>query len=74
MKKFYTRFTSETSDFFKPIVKICASLAVLGTAIQAVPTTYGLPVMVYTIAGYCIAAGIFGAAIAQSTVKTPEKL
>jgi len=75
MKTVVKRFQNETPDFFNKIAYACASLATIGIGIQAIPeTVIKMPDIVYLIGQYCIAAGIFGAAISKMTVKDPTKL
>lgn len=71
----YKRLTSESPSFFKKIGAICVTLLAAGTAILAIPSTLVvLPPIVNTLAGYMIAAGTVGGAIAKATVSDPAVL
>jgi len=67
MKELIKRLLSEPADFFKPIIKLCVTLSVIGLSIQALPIDL-FPAIVFTIGKYFMAAGIFGGAIAKATV------
>ncbi len=65
------RISSETPVFWKKIRNAMGTLGLIGTAIVAIPASVvALPAVVTTIAGYCIAIGIVGASLAQTTTTT----
>jgi len=70
MKTLKQRIYSAPADFFKPIVWFCGIAATIGAGIQVVPTDM-LPAIFFEIGKYCLAAGIFGGAIAKLTVNEP---
>lgn len=62
------RMKSETPVFWKKIRNAMGTLGVVGATIVAIPASVvALPAVIITVAGYCVAIGIVGAALAQTT-------
>ncbi len=75
IKETVKRMGSESPSFFKKIQAACITLGAIGTAIVTVPASIIiLPPIVITIGGYCVVAGLVGAAIAKTPVSDPSVL
>lgn len=63
------RLATPSPPFFKKITNILLTLGAIGGAIVAIPTSLvAVPAIITSIAGYCIAVGGIGAALAKLTV------
>ncbi len=70
-KEIVRRVTAPTPQFFKTIRKIGIALGAMGGALLAAPVA--LPVLVTSIAGYMVAAGLVASAVSSTAVDQAQK-
>ncbi len=81
MKIIYARFTNESPNFFKKVIKIGLAAGAVGAALLSLPASLAaagvavvVPGIVGTIGSFLTTSGVVASIIAKLTVADPDTL